>query len=78
YVDRTRDFHSRRFHFIPVTTHKADTGNLLYDPLLAPEQLFTPSNVGVAFRFNEETRPTDAYAGDQSTAAGYGMVDIAM
>jgi TonB-dependent receptor len=78
YVDRTRDFESRRFHFIPITTQKADTGNLLFDPLLPPEQLFAPSNIGTAFRFNEETRPVDAYAGDQTTTSGYGMVDMAM
>lgn len=76
YVDRERDFQSRRFHFIPITTQKADTGNLLYDNKLPPEQLFTPQNIGVAFRFNEETRPVDAYAGDQATTAGYGMVDL--
>jgi hypothetical protein len=78
YVVRTRDFESRRFHFIPITTQKADTGNLLFDPLLPPEQLFAPSNIGTAFRFNEETRPVDAYAGDQTTTSGYGMVDMAM
>ena len=78
YVDRTRDFRSRRFHFIPITTQKADAGNLLFNPLLEPEQLFVSSNIGTAFRFNEETRPVDAYAGDQQTTAGYGMVDIAL
>jgi hypothetical protein len=78
YVERTRDFQSRRFHFIPITTQKADVGNLLFDNRLLPEQLFTSANIGTAFRFNEETRPTDAYAGDQTTTAGYGMVDIAM
>ena len=31
YVERTRDFQSRRFHFIPITTQKADAGNLLFD-----------------------------------------------
>ena len=78
YVERTRDFKSRRFHFIPVTTQKADTGNLLYDNRQTPEQLFTNANIGTAFRFNEETRPTDAYAGDQTTTSGYGMFDIAL
>jgi hypothetical protein len=78
YVERTRDFRSRRFHFIPITTQKADTGNLLFDQRLLPEQLFTPDNIGRAFRFNEETRPTDAYNGEQTTTAGYGMVDLAM
>jgi len=78
YVERARDFGSRRFHFIPITTQKADTGNLLFDNRLGPEELFTPANIGTAFRFNEETRPTDAYAGDQTTTAGYGMVDITL
>jgi TonB-dependent receptor len=78
YVERTRDFSSRRFHFIPVTTQKADSGNLMFDNRLGPEEIFTSSNIGTAFRLNEETRPTDAYAGDQKTTSGYGMVDIAM
>lgn len=78
YVERTRDFRSRRFHFIPITTQKADAGNLLFNPLQSPEELFTSSNIGTAFRFNEETRPVDAYAGEQKTASGYGMVDIAL
>jgi outer membrane receptor protein involved in Fe transport len=78
YVDRSRDFVSRRFHFIPITTQKADSGNLLFDPLLPPEELFKPSNIGTAFRFNEETRPVDGYSGDQSTTAAYGMVDLTL
>jgi hypothetical protein len=77
YVDRTRDFRSRRFHFIPITSQKADAGNLLFDNRLTPEEIFVSSNIGTAFRFNEETRPTDAYAGEQTTASGYGMVDVA-
>jgi TonB-dependent receptor len=77
YVERQRDFRSRRFHFIPITTQKADVGNLLFDNRLLPEDIFVSSNIGTAFRFNEETRPTDAYAGDQTTTAGYGMVDVA-
>jgi hypothetical protein len=78
YVERARDFRSRRFHFIPITTQKADSGNLLFNPLLSPEALFVSSNIGTAFRFNEETRPVDAYAGEQKTTSGYGMVDVAM
>jgi TonB-dependent receptor len=77
YIDRSREFRSRRFHFIPITTQKADTGNLQFDNRLPPEQIFIPSNIGTAMRFNEETRPTDAYDGEQTTMAGYGLVDIA-
>jgi outer membrane receptor protein involved in Fe transport len=78
YVERSRDFQSRRFHYIPITSQKADSGNLLFNNLLPAEQIFIPSNIGTAFRLNEETRPTDAYAGDQSTTSGYGMMDVAM
>jgi hypothetical protein len=78
FIDRGRDFRSRRFHFIPVTTQKADAGNLLFDQTKQPEEIFISSNIGTAFRLQEETRPTDAYRGDQTTASAYGMVDIAM
>jgi outer membrane receptor protein involved in Fe transport len=78
WVARTREFRSRRFHFIPITTQKADSGNLLFDSKLPPEQIFVSQNIGTAMRFNEETRPTDAYDGDQTTISGYGMVDIAI
>ena len=43
-----------------------------------PRSSSRPSNIGTAFRFNEETRPIDAYDGDQTTTSGYGMVDIAL
>jgi hypothetical protein len=77
YIDRSRDFASRRFRFIPITTQKADTGNLLYDNKLPPEELFVSDNIGTAFRFNEETRATDAYDGAQTTTSAFGMVDVA-
>jgi hypothetical protein len=76
YVERDRDFQSRRFHFIPITATK--DGALQFDNRLLPEDIFVSGNIGTAFRFNEETRPTDAYAGDQTTTAGYGMFDISM
>ena len=77
YVDR-----DPRLPVAPVPLHPdhdAEGGRrqLLFDNRLPPEQLYTPSNIGTAFRFNEETRPTDAYDGDQTTTSGYGMVDIA-
>jgi hypothetical protein len=78
YVDRNRDFLSRRFHYIPITTQKADAGNLLFDNTLPPEQIFVESNIGTAMRLNEETRPTDAYKGDQTTTSAYGMVDLSL
>ena len=78
YVERTRDFQSRRFHYIPITSQKADSGNLLFDNRLLPEEIFVPANIGTAFRLNEETRPTDAYNGEQKTSSGYGMLDISI
>jgi outer membrane receptor protein involved in Fe transport len=76
YVDRSRDFRSRRFRYIPVVLTK--DGAPVVNQTLEPEVLYTQQNIGTAFRFNEETRPTDAYNGDQSTAAGYGMLDMAI
>jgi hypothetical protein len=75
YVERSREFTSRRFRFIPITLTK--DGALQFNNRLTPEELYTASNVGTAFRFNEETRPSDAYDGDQSTTSAYGMIDVA-
>ena len=76
YIERTRDFQSRRFRYIPIVANKdASVG---VDLSLPPEQLYAPQNIGTVFRFNEETRPVDAYDGDQSTTAGYGMVDLSL
>jgi TonB-dependent receptor len=75
YTNRTRDFQSRRFRFIPIILTK--DGVPAVSQALPPEQLYTSANIGTAFRFNEETRPVDAYDGEQTTLAGYGMVDIA-
>jgi hypothetical protein len=74
YVDRGRDFGSRRFRFIPNTTTSG--GAVPTDLRQDPEAIFASTNIGTAFRFNEETRPVDFYRGDQSTLAGYGMVDV--
>ena len=76
YIERSRDFRSRRFHFIPVILNKDGTLPVSLRQS-EPEVIFTSANVGTNFRFSEETRPVDAYSGDQSTTSGYGMVDIA-
>jgi TonB-dependent receptor len=76
YVERTRDFQSRRFRFIPSVLNK--DASVPVNLQLAPEALFAPENIGPAFRFAEETRPVDAYDGEQTTTAGYGMLDIAL
>lgn len=75
-IERTRRFSSRRFRFIP---NVANTGGQVGVNLsLRPEELFVAANIGPRFRFNEETRPVDAYDGDQTTVAGYAMADVAL
>jgi len=75
-VDRGRDFESRRFRYIPIVVNKDGVSpiNLTQEP----EVLYQSDNIGTFFRFNEETRPVDAYTGDQTTTALYGMVDVAL
>jgi TonB-dependent receptor len=60
-----------------VVLSKSDPPVLQFNATLQPEELFTQNNIGTAFRFNEETRPVDAYSGEQTTTSAYGMVDIA-
>jgi outer membrane receptor protein involved in Fe transport len=76
YVDRSRDFQSRRFRFIPIILTKDGVPSV--SQTRTPEELYTTNNIGTAFRFNEETRPVDAYNGEQTTASVYGMVDVAL
>jgi TonB-dependent receptor len=68
YVHRTRDFASRRFRYIP-------TNAVALDLTRTPEELFVPANIGSAYRFNEETRPVDAYDAEQTTIGAFGMGD---
>jgi len=75
HVLRTREFSSRRFRFIPIVVNKDAASPI--DLRLTPEELYSASNVGTFFRFSEETRPVDAYDGEQNTTSGYGMLDIA-
>lgn len=72
YLDRERDFRSRRFRMVPL--------NLTGLDLTAPaETLFSPANIGPnRFELKEETRTTDFYDATQQVAAGYAMVDLAM
>jgi hypothetical protein len=81
YVDRSRDFRSRRFRYIPTTTGSG--GGIVgsggpVDLTQTPEAIFVSPNIGTAFRFNEETRPTDAYAAELSNVGAYGMVDLTL
>jgi TonB-dependent receptor len=76
FIERTRDFQSRRFRYIPVVLNKDGAAGV--NLTLSPEELYASNNVGNTFRFNEETRPTDAYEGNQTTTSGYGMFDVAL
>ena len=71
YVDRQRDFSSRRFRFIP-------TGRGSVDTTLSPEQIYTTANIGTAFELREETRVTDAYDAKQTVGAFYAMTDLSL
>lgn len=71
YVKRTRAFSSRRFRFIPTNARPIDLTR-------APEVLLAPENIGVDFRLNEDTRPTDAYDAKSEIASLYGMLDLAL
>ena len=69
YIDRTRDFLSRRLRFVPTGTRGLDLSR-------PAEELFTPGNIGENFQLKEETRPTDQYDAAQETLSAYGMVDV--
>ena len=71
YTRRTRDFSSRRFRYIPASV----SSSLLQRP---PEDIFTSANIGTAFRFNEETRPVDAYDAELENLAVYGQADASL
>ena len=69
YLDRDRDFLSRRLRFTPRNAAGVD--------ISAPvEQIFAPANIGRAFELREETRGTDRYDAAQRVGAFYGMVDL--
>jgi outer membrane receptor protein involved in Fe transport len=72
YTRRTRDFSSRRFRYIPTN---ASGGPALTQ---APEVLFASSNIGPYYRFNEETRPVDAYDAELENLAVYGQADASL
>jgi outer membrane receptor protein involved in Fe transport len=69
HTKRERDFASRRFRFVPISTTDLDLS-------LPPDQLFTPANIGPRFELREETRPTDTYNAAQTVTSFFGMVDV--
>jgi TonB dependent receptor/CarboxypepD_reg-like domain/TonB-dependent Receptor Plug Domain len=71
YVERERDFASRRFRFVPLDVSGLD--------LTRPaDQLLTAGTIGPNFELKEETRVTDAYEASQSITAVYGMTDLSL
>jgi outer membrane receptor protein involved in Fe transport len=70
-TNRERDFASRRFRFVPIDVVRFDLSP-------APEQLFTPANIGPRFELREETRNTDFYDAAQRTTSGFGMIDASL
>lgn len=71
YVERTRDFSSRRFRFVPLSTKGVTLS-------AEPESIFTAANIGPKYELKEETRATDAYAARQDTTSFYAMADMAV
>jgi hypothetical protein len=72
YIDRSRDFSSRRFRFVPGSVSGIDL-------TAQPEAIFTEENIAPGrFELKEETRTTDTYAATQTTASFYGMTDLAL
>ena len=66
---RERSFSSRRFRLNPRIAGAVDL-------TAAPEDIFTPENIGASYELREETRPTDAYGAEQTVTAAYGMLDL--
>jgi len=72
YRDRKRDFHARRFRFIPLNTQGIDLTQ-------RPEDILTLQNIRPdGFEIREETRNTDAYDAKEINRAVYGMADVSI
>ena len=78
YNNRERDFSHRRFRFIPLNLVRFDCPGVGSCLAQAPEDIFTPANIGPRFELREETRSTDFYAAEQRVGAGFGMVDLSL
>ncbi len=91
YIDRSRDFQSRRLRFVPrnliggeVSGARDLSHRLGYgvsrgrdiDLSRPAEELFTTANIGDIFELKEETRGTDRYDAAQEVGSFYGMIDV--
>ena len=91
YIDRSRDFQSRRLRFVPRNLiggevsgardlsrrlgHGVSRGRDI-DLSQPAEVLFTAANIGDIFELKEETRGTDRYDAAQDVGSFYGMIDL--
>jgi TonB-dependent receptor len=75
-INRERDFASRRFRFVPVSSIPQVI--VRFDLSQTPEQLFSAENIGPRYELREETRTTDAYDAAQNVVAGFGMFDFSL
>ena len=91
YIDRSRDFQSRRLRFVPRNLIGGEVGGARdlshrlghgvsrgrsIDLSRPAEELFTAANIGEVFELKEETRGTDRYDAAQEVGSFYGMVDL--
>jgi TonB-dependent receptor len=91
FIDRSRDFHSRRLRFVPRNliggevsgardlSHRlgssASRGRDI-DLSRPAQELFTSAHIGDVFELKEETRGTDRYDAAQEVGSFYGMIDL--
>ncbi len=70
YLERDREFWSRRFRFMPLDTSRID----ISDPV---EDILVDENINpYEFEIQETTRTTDQYDADQKVWAWYCMMDL--
>ncbi len=70
YLERDREFWSRRFRFLPRDTSKIDMS-------LPMEELFSPENINpYEFEVQETTRATDTYDADQKIMSFYCLLEL--
>lgn len=78
YTERTRNFDSRRFRFVPLAGIPNVPGVPTFSLSQSPEDLFSAANIGTRYELREETRTTDSYDAEQRVVAGHGMLDISL
>ncbi len=70
YMERDREFWSRRFRYMPRGTNGIDLTQ-------SPEDIFAPENINhYNYEMEETTRATDTYDANQEISAWYMMLDL--